>query len=140
MILGGTCEGPRYTIVSSAFRYAFEALFRVIAVIEAFAQIMVGQLPGQCVNLDQGVAVIGDCTSGPNINGQAAQPSGFTGGGGTRQITKPLGNMIVALATFVVDATIGIGRLGCTSMCNGGFELTNNVRFKPTRNPCDCYK
>jgi hypothetical protein len=135
MILGDVCEAPRYTIVSSLFRYAFEAIFRIIAIVEAFAKLIAKQVSGGCITLeDENGRISTICQPGTGYN-----HASNTIAGGLRLLNRPLGELIVATTTFLVDATIGIGRLGCTSMCDGGFQADNTIRFKPSKNPCDCY-
>jgi hypothetical protein len=140
MILGQTCEQKRYTVVSSFFRYIAEAYIRLIALIEGAVKMIAQELPGQCVGNP-------DATNGnadnPDYQGTSGQngvlqptcsPSGISSSFAGKLDGNQIGRILVAILTFVVDATIGLGRLGCSSVCPGppyGMAFPNRT--------CSCY-
>ncbi|MDB9801169.1 hypothetical protein OAB94_02205, partial [Flavobacteriaceae bacterium] len=144
MILGNTCETSRYNFLSSAIRYLFEALIRVIALFEGFVKLIAQELPGQCVGNPE--EFNGSNGEGEASSGGAAENScsgnGFAAAYNEILNGASLGRILTALLTFVADALIGIGRLGCTSICpTSSFILTPTTLsgIAPETTACSCY-
>lgn len=145
MVLGETCEPERYAILSSVVRYYFEAIIRAASLIEGAVKLFSQEQPGQCVG-------------GPNANnvGNTFRPEdqGTTGQTGqlvptcspqgqdeklqNRVSTNQIGRILVSVATFVVDALIGVSRFGCSEICPGikGTNPTQNLASSTT---CSCW-
>jgi len=145
MVLGNKCEISRYNLLSSIIRYLFEAAIYGIAVIEAFVKMLAQELPGQCVgNPDEynGSAGAGQASSG-------AGPQDACAGTGIASavlrtgtvFSNNIGSILVALTSFVVDALIGVGALGCSAICP--VEVYTNVDtaagIAPEVTACACY-
>ena len=134
----GDSSQSRWQLLSSLTRYLLEALIRLIALIEAFAKIIGLQLPGQCVGDPSDIS--GDQDDGicrPPGPGETLNYGSVVGGINS----QTLGDILVSLLTFIVDALIGIGRLGCTELCNTDAEFTTqlgDIGFDPL-DPCACW-
>jgi hypothetical protein len=148
MILGDSCASQgiqdgrlgqaRWQLLSSLTRYLLEAILRGIALIEAFAKIIGLQLPGQCIGDPEDVQ--GDVQDGnckPEGAGETLHYGNTLGGINSQK----LGDVLVSLLTFIVDALIGMGRLGCTELCNTDSEFTtaNGVQAFDPPDPCTCW-
>jgi len=147
MIIGSTCQAQAYNVLSSIIRYLFEAIIRAIAILEAFVKQIAQELPGQC---------IGDPNAYVGTSGTGA---GDTGNGVPADVCAPnlqttavlvtttldadsLGSILVALLTFLFDALIGIGKLGCTTICptqDYTYQVDEDPPVLPAVTACSCY-
>jgi len=144
MILGSTCEGPKYEFISSWIRYIGETIIRALNVIEAAIKMFAQEPPGQCVGNPSAV------------NGNQNRPSdqgsiGQTGmlvptcspGSGTNPIfrgvtSNKLGSIVVASATYIVDALIGVSRFACSTVCPGLISQDPQINALASQT-CSCW-
>ena len=110
MVLGELAIKERYLLLSSMIKYALEGLIRIIAMIEGFAKIFARELSGQCVGNPDDTNPDGSDTCGPSRPVVVGFASGVIPSDSIERI-------IVSLLTFIVDALIGVGKLGCTQVC-----------------------
>ena len=143
MVLGNTCDQQRYTLISSFVRYYLEAIIHLVALIEGAVKLLAQELPGQCVanseanagNVNQPASQgsTGNYQLIPTCSPHGAQIS-YAGGLDGNQ----LGRIIVSILTFVADALIGIGRLGCSQVCPGLGSTLPSVNLVQAQT-CSCY-
>lgn len=143
MVLGDVCTEPRYGLLSSAFAYVSQAVIRYAALIEGAVKLIAQEAPGLCVGNKQ--------QNAGNANDPSSQ--GSTGDGQLIPTCSPnsnvlpygkidgnqLGRIVVSLATFIVDALIGLGRLGCTSICPGLGSTNLQINLLHPNQTCGCY-
>lgn len=160
LLLGDTCaqgsNAPlgndydiRYKVVSSVWRYAAEALIRIIALFEGMIKLFTQELPGQCVGSPKntqgnanipaeqgsdGATLVPTCSQKVTTNPHPNFPSGTDNPLNPRNI----GRIIVSLVTFVFDAIIGVGALSCTQVCPGLMFATDAMNVM-TNSTCNCY-
>lgn len=161
MLLGDTCaQGSRaplgndydirYKVISSLWRYTAEALIRAIAVLEGMIKLFTQELPGQCIgdpkktqgNADQpedqgsdGANVVPTCSQDANRQPKNAD---YPKGSENPLDARNIGRILVALITFVFDAIIGVGALGCTQVCPG-LQFASDAQNAMTNATCSCY-
>lgn len=157
MLIGRTCgEGAdapggndydvRYKLISSIWRYAAEALIRVIALFEAMVKLFAQELPGQCVGDQSKVTGNKDDpmeqgSDGANVVPTCSQKNSRDPRppfGGEEFNPRQLGRIVVSLLTFIFDAIIGVGDLGCTKICPGLRFRTDEMNAMVT-DTCSCY-
>lgn len=160
LLIGDTCaEGMdgalgndydvRYQVISSVFRYIAEAFIRFIAVIEAMIKLVTQELPGQCIGSPKVTQGNADTPENQGSDGGSVVPtcsqkaSGFKGPDYPKGTNNPIsarniGRILVSILTFIFDALIGVGALGCTQVCPGLQFATDeqNVMVQAT---CNCY-
>lgn len=148
LVLGQTCSEDRiwnirYRLISSIWAYAGQALIRVIALIEAAVKLFSQELPGQCignpeqVNLDPmgGSSGMGPVPTCAQKDGYQTSPSYA----GQRFDPKSIGRILVSMLTFIFDAAIGLGNLGCTEICPGLQHTSTILNLNPQSSTCNCY-
>ncbi len=161
MLLGDTCAQGRfaplgndydirYKVISSVWRYAAEALIRVIAVLEGMIKLFTQELPGQCVGnpektqgnadepLDQGSDGANLVPTCSQTAGAQPQNADYPQGGENPLDARNIGRILVAIITFVFDAFIGVASLGCTTVCPG-LQFALPEQNAMTNSTCACY-
>ncbi len=132
MVLGNSCIEPRYDLLASLSRYVFEAIIRLGSILEGAIKMFTQEPPGLCVG---GAQTNGNAfdpsqqgTSGengvlvPTCSQKSAGGQTFFGdvnsgiGAGGRN-TGHIGRILNSAFTFIIDALIGVSRLGCTVIC-----------------------
>lgn len=152
LLLGETCSEDRiwnirYRLISSIWAYGGQALIRAIALIEAAIKLFTQELPGQCVgNPNATNANAND----PMLQGSAgaggiptcSQTAGYQNApdyAGRKFDPNSMGRILVAMLTFIFDALIGIGKLGCTEVCPGLQHTSTLLNLNPAGSTCNCY-
>lgn len=161
MILGTTCTRDRYNMLSSFTRYYFEAVIRLVSLIEGVVKLFTQEPPGLCVGQANGNQ---NYAPGQGTTGQtgALVPTCSQVGGEVDYFsfnTQQLGRIINSALGFIVDALIGVGRYTCTEICPGydpnqvnpyGFDggnliigfrpqPTNPAAIESQKSVCDCW-
>jgi len=147
MIIGTTCQAQAYNVLSSVIRYLFEAIIRAIAILEAFVKQIAQELPGQCVgdpNQYEGTSGEGVGSTGGSTNVNVCAPNLQTTAVlvTTTLDADSLGSILVALLTFILDALIGIGKLGCSTICptqEYTYQVDEDPPVVPAATACSCY-
>ena len=149
LLLGQTCSRRedfdiRYKVISAVWAYGTQAAIRVFAVFEGLVKLFTQELPGQCVG--RGNTANADSPEDQGSDGgslvptcsqkDTGQPQKFGGSQGLD--AKNVGRILVALITFVFDALIGVGSLGCTTVCPGR-QFESDLMNAGYEGTCACY-
>lgn len=144
MILGNTCESTKYDAISSIIRYISEGIIRLLNLIEAAIKMFAQEPPGQCVGKPSATNGNNNRPNDQGSNGQTGvlvptcSPQAGTEPAFRGVTANKLGGIIVASATFIVDALIGISRFSCSTVCPGLVSDDVNINFISAQT-CSCW-